>query len=230
MNRLSLTLISALAAILLAAPLTSALTCEEAIQAKLLAMYELDSSLYRVEILSHPLKAAELTPSELTLRPLSQKEPLGLFSMMVDVKSGGETLQSGQVRLKIRKYADVLVLLDKIHRSETITAEQFARQRMEITTLRERPLVDAFELSGKRARRNLKRGSILTARDLEPIPDVEHGRDVAIVYSDGLCRIATAGRALQSGLAGDYIKVKNKSSGKIILARVVDATAVAVDP
>ena len=47
---------------------------------------------------------------------------------------------------------------------------------------------------------------------------------------DGLCRITSAGVSLQSGMAGDYVKVKNKGSGKIILARVVDGAAVAVDP
>jgi flagella basal body P-ring formation protein FlgA len=31
-------------------------------------------------------------------------------------------------------------------------------------------------------------------------------------------------------MAGDYVKVKNKGSGKIILARVVDGAAVAVGP
>ena len=65
---------------------------------------------------------------------------------------------------------------------------------------------------------------------LERIPDIERGRDVAIVYIEGMCRISADGRTMQSGQAGDYIKVKNKTSGKIILARVVDATAVAVDP
>ena len=53
---------------------------------------------------------------------------------------------------------------------------------------------------------------------------------LSFVYIDGLCRITATGVALQSGMAGDYVKVKNKGSGKIILARVVDGTAVAVDP
>jgi len=217
-------------AILAVAPRSSALTCEEAIQAKVIDMYDLDSSYYRVELLSNPLKSAELTLSELTLRPLTQKEPLGLFSMIADVKVDGRTLESGQVRLKIKKYDDVLVLLENVTRSETVSAGQVEFQRMEVTNEHERPLTDPSELSGQRARRNLRRGSILTARDLEAIPDIEFGRDVSIVYSDGLCRISAEGKALASGLAGEYIKVKNKSSGKIILARIVDATAVAVDP
>lgn len=229
MRTVTLTLMVSLA-ILAVAPRSSALTCEEAIQAKVIDMYDLDSSYYRVELLSNPLKSAELTLSELTLRPLTQKEPLGLFSMIADVKVDGRTLESGQVRLKIKKYDDVLVLLENVTRSETVSAGQVEFQRMEVTNEHERPLTDPSELSGQRARRNLRRGSILTARDLEAIPDIEFGRDVSIVYSDGLCRISAEGKALASGLAGEYIKVKNKSSGKIILARIVDATAVAVDP
>ena len=230
MKKLSATLILTLVVILTLTPASESVTCEQAIQAKVAAMYDLDTNWYRVEVLSHSLKSAEVNPQQLTLRPLSQKEPLGLFSMMADLKIDGERLESGQVRLKIRKYADVLVLLDNVRRSDPVTVEQLTLQRMEVTTLRERPLIEPSELVGNRAKRNLKRGNILTARDLEPIPDVEFGRDVAIVYIDGLCRISTEGKALQSGLAGEYIKVKNKSSGKIILARIVDATAVAVDP
>ena len=230
MNRLPAILIVTLVVMLTVTPASESVTCEQAIQDKVAAMYDLDTNWYRVEVLSHSLKSAEVNPQQLTLRPLSQKEPLGLFSMMADLKIDGERLESGQVRLKIRKYADVLVLLDNVRRSDPVTVEQLTRQRMEVTTLHERPLIEPSELAGNRAKRNLKRGNILTARDLEPIPDVEFGRDVAIVYIDGLCRISTEGKALQSGLAGEYIKVKNKSSGKIILARIVDATAVAVDP
>ena len=86
------------------------------------------------------------------------------------------------------------------------------------------------EIEGYRTKRNLRRGTILTTAAIEPIPDIEAGRELSIVYIGGLCRITTAGVALQSGMAGDYVKVKNKGSGKIILARVVDGTAVAVDP
>ncbi|MDH3892627.1 MAG: flagellar basal body P-ring formation chaperone FlgA [candidate division Zixibacteria bacterium] len=208
----------------------SALDADETIRTKFAAMYGLDTATYTIDILSNNLKSADVSAEQLTLRPLSQKEPLGLFSMMADVKNEGELLESAQIRLKIRKFADVLVLLDNVRRSKSIAPEQLLLKRMEVTNLRQRPLVELSELEGVRAGRNLKRGAILTADDLELIPDVENGRDVSIVYTEGMCRISADGRALQAGLAGDYIKVKNKSSGKIILARVVDATAVAVDP
>lgn len=193
-------------------------------------MYDLDTNLYQIDILTNRLKSADISLDQLTLRPLSPKEPLGLFSMMADVKNDGVLLESSQIRLKIRKYADVLVLLESVRRSKSIMPKQLLLKRMEVTSLRQRPLVDLSELDGYRAGRNLKRGAILTADALEQIPDIESGRDVTIVYIDGLCRISADGRTLQAGQAGDYIRVKNKGSGKIILARVIDATAVAVDP
>lgn len=208
----------------------SALTSDEAIRSKVATMYDLDTNQYQIDILTNKLKSADISLSQLTLRPLSPKEPLGLFSMMADVKNDGVLFESRQIRLKIRKFADVLVLLETVRRSKSITPKQLALKRMEVTSLRQRPLVELSELDGYRAGRNLKRGAILTAEDLEQVPDIENGRDVTIVYIDGLCRISADGRTLQAGQAGDYIRVKNKASGKIILARVIDATAVAVDP
>lgn len=208
----------------------SALTSDEAIRSKVATMYDLDTNQYQIDILTNKLKSADISLSQLTLRPLSPKEPLGLFSMMADVKNDGVLFESRQIRLKIRKFADVLVLLETVRRSKSITPKQLALKRMEVTSLRQRPLVELSELDGYRAGRNLKRGAILTAEDLEQVPDIENGRDVTIVYIDGLCRISADGRTLQAGQAGDYIRVKNKGSGKIILARVIDATAVAVDP
>ncbi len=207
-----------------------AATTDEAIVEKMSAMFDLDPGRYRIELLSNPLKTGDVSVDQIALRPLSQKEPLGLYSVMASVTVDGEVLESGQVRMRIKKYESVLVLTDRIRRHETLGPEKFALKEMDVTSLREKPITSATSLADMRTRRNLRRGDILTSGDIEPIPDIESGRDVTIVYSSGLCRITTEGRTLQSGMAGEYVKVKNKSSCKIIIARVVNGTAVAVDP
>ncbi|MEA3297792.1 MAG: flagellar basal body P-ring formation chaperone FlgA [candidate division Zixibacteria bacterium] len=207
-----------------------AATFEEAIVEKMTSMYDLDTAWYRIEILYNPLEITETSADNISLQPLSQKEPLGVFTVIAAIEQGGETLESGQVRMKIRKYKNVLVLLDRIGRDEDLPAEKFTKKKMEITRLREQPLVSFSSLEGCRAKRNLQRGDILTSGDVALIPDLESGRNVSIVYSDGLCRVTAQGTSLQSGMAGEYIRVKNRSSRKIIIARVVDGTAVAVDP
>ncbi len=204
--------------------------CDEAIVQKMFAMYRLDTSTYRIEVLSNRLKTPTVSPDDITIYPLTQKEPLGLFSVNVKVWDGGKEVESGQVRMKIKQFAEVLTVAEKIRSHEPLSADKLTLRRMEVTNLHERPLQDITEIEGYRARRNLRRGMILTAAAIEPIPDIEAGKEVSIVYVNGLCRITAVGVALQTGMAGDYVKVKNKGSGKIILARVVDGSVVAVDP
>lgn len=207
-----------------------ALSLDEAIIEKMMDMYRLDGSSYRLEILSNPLKTAEAESRDITLRPLSPKEPLGMFSVMVQLFENGAETESGQVRLKIRRFADVVVALDKIGRHKELTADHMTIRRSETTNLRERPFYTLDQLSGLRTKRNISRGSIIKSGDVEQVPDIDIGREVTIVIIDGLCRITARGTALQAGTAGEYIKVKNRAGGKIILARIIDEGAVALDP
>ena len=196
---------------------------------KVRSTYDLDSAEYEIEVVSNTMRQTDGEKGVLICRPLSQKEPLGLFTILAKEMVGDRTISSGQVRLRISRFAEVVVINDRIKRHTVLTDESITVKRMDITTLLEQPVMTVDEAIGLRARRNLKRGQVLTYKAVEPVPDIQTGREVAIVYTDGICRISATGVALQEGVAGDYIKVKNKSSGKMIIARVVDASAVAVD-
>ena len=209
---------------------TRAVPTDRAIVDRFVEMYGLDTATHQVELVSCDLKTATVLPQHVQIRPLTQKEPLGVFSAIVRIEENGEEIESGQVRLNIHRYADVLVANDNLQRLESKLAEQCVLRRMEITNVHERPLTDPAELAGKRSKRNIPRGTILTAGAFEPVPDIETGRDVSITYTDGIFQITAAGTALQAGMAGEYIRVKNKISGKIIMARVVDNALVAIDP
>ncbi|HWR81834.1 MAG TPA: flagellar basal body P-ring formation chaperone FlgA [Candidatus Deferrimicrobium sp.] len=204
--------------------------CDKIVTDKLIALYELDTTCSRVEILSNPLDCNGATPDEITILPFTPSEPRGLFTALVRLSNGGEIVQSGQVRWNVRQYGDVVVSSDKIASREPLTPDKLIIKRVEITGLHERPLRSLDEIIGFRARRNLSPGTILTTAAVERVPDIEAGRELTIVYLNGLCRVTAGGLALQPGSVGDYVRVKNTGSGKILLARVVDGTAVAVDP
>jgi flagella basal body P-ring formation protein FlgA len=191
--------------------------------------YDLDSVDYQIEILSNTMRDIDGSNGILTFRALSQKDPIGLFTILAKETDGDRKIASGQVRLRISRFMDVVVVNDKIKRHAVLTDDLFAVKRMDVTTLREQPITSINDVLGLRAKRNLKLGQILTSQAVELIPDVEPGREVAIVYTNGLCRISATGVVMQEGMAGDYIKVKNKSSGKMVIARVVDHGAVVVD-
>jgi len=203
---------------------------DHVIVSSVINMFHLDPLAIEIEVLSNQLEGRHLTDSSLSLRPLTQKEPVGLFTVLATLTENGETVATGQVRMRIRKYAEVLVANDRIKRGDIIDSTRVLVQRMEVTNLIEQPLTSAAELVGFRAKRNLKKGTIVTTGSIEAIPDIESGVETLIIYNDGLCRVTAPGVALQPGAAGEYIKVRNKATKKIIMARVIDDRAVEVDP
>ncbi|MDF1543635.1 MAG: flagellar basal body P-ring formation chaperone FlgA [bacterium] len=192
-------------------------------------MYELNPNEFEVEVKSNRLGDVDLSETTFEFEPLTQRDPLGLFTVAVTLTGTDDKSRSGQVRFYVHQFQEVLVMTDKVQRSQEITSDKLELRRTEITNLKEQPVTDKNQLIGMRAARNLRMGAILTANGLEQTPDIESGHEISIVISDGLCRIEARGVALQNGVAGDYIKVKNRSSGKILIARVVDSRAVAID-
>jgi flagella basal body P-ring formation protein FlgA len=232
MRSLVLAITMTITMICLSAMLLSAGTLERdrVLIEKLVSDYVLDTLWYEVAVDFCNLKSDDIAADYLQLRALTRGEPLGTFSVTATVTDGVRVLESGRVRFAIRRFAEVLVLADRVGRAELLNESHVRTARMDVTNLRERPVVSFEEIDGYRARRNLTRGSIVTTGDVEPVPDVESGREVTIVYNDGRCQISTPGIAMGTGSAGDYIKVRNSTSGKVLVARVVDGTAVAIDP
>ncbi len=100
---------------------------------------------------------------------------------------------------------------------------------MEVTSLRTQPVRSFEELEGIRAKRNLKKGDVLLITSIESVPDIEVGDEVTITFNDGLCAITAPGTSLQTGSAGEQVRVRNEASGKIIYARIVDRKFVSVE-
>ncbi len=209
---------------------TRAESGDERIKQEILRHCHLDSQWYQVEILSSQLKAQSLGAETITLKPLSQKEPLGLYTVQVTVMRQDTVVETGQVHAKIHKFADVLVTEDNLQRFQTLSPDKLSSRRMDVTALIEPPVHSFDDLAGMRLKRNVTRGQILTSGAIESIPDIEVGREVSIVCSNDRIMITAAGQALERGSAGSYVKVRNKSSGRIVVARVVDPSTVIIAP
>ncbi len=206
-----------------------ALDADAAVARAIMTDYQLDSSSYEIEILSNRLESTEVDSDGLTYSLISRKEPVGLFTVMVTIDLGDGEIDRGQVRMRISKFAEVLVTSDRIRRHDELTESNLIIKRMNITNMVERPILLLDELAGFRAKRNVGKDKILTSAAVEPVPDIEVGGEVTIVIADQLMQITAPGRCLQAGSTGDVIKVKNKATGKILKARVVDANSVAMD-
>lgn len=208
---------------------TGSTDANDLISVKVLAHFELDTSVYTVEILSDGFQSKTTNDFRIEVKPLYQAEPIGRYTIVATLFENDRQIESRQVRLFIHKFADVVVSKDRISRNDELSENSLSVERRDITDLREQPVVSVETIKGMRARRNLTRGSIVTTGDIESTPVIKSHSEVHIVFSGGLFKVTSKGEALQDGRVGEYIRVKNKSSNKIVIARVVDETAVAVE-
>ena len=92
----------------------------DAIVNRMFGMYGLDRSTHTIEILSNPLKTAEVSTDDVVIRPLTPKKPLGLFTVMVTINEDGRPIEEGQVRMRIKRFGNVMVTTDRIHTREKL--------------------------------------------------------------------------------------------------------------
>ena len=202
----------------------------EELTAEIYSALKLDTAVYTVEILSGGFTEQDISGAKIKIKPLYNNAPLGRFAITASLVKNGTTIESKQVRLFIHKYANVVAANDRISRFDELNEKSITIERRDITNLKEQSLVSIDEIKGNRARRNLAKGTVLTTGDVELIPLIKSHTDIHIIYASGLCRVTSQGQALQDGQIGDFIKVKNKSSGKIVFARIVDDKTAAVAP
>ncbi len=157
--------------------------------------YQLDPQYYQVEMLASSLKTDYNDSLNIIIESLSPKEPRGLFTIFVSLYKDKAFVEKGQVRLRIKKFAEVLVSTAKIERNEVLSEDMFNLKMMDITSLQEQPVESFDAINGYRSKRNLFIGRILTSDAIEPVPDIDVGREVSIVYTNGLFSISTTGKA-----------------------------------
>ncbi|WP_457568517.1 flagellar basal body P-ring formation chaperone FlgA [Desulfurobacterium sp.] len=86
------------------------------------------------------------------------------------------------------------------------------------------------DVVGKRAKRLIKAGSVIKPADLTPDFKVFKNAPVKVIYTSGNIKIEMIGQALQNGALGDIIEVKNISTGKKLLCRVIGSGVVEFVP
>ncbi|MDQ7031740.1 MAG: flagellar basal body P-ring formation chaperone FlgA [Desulfonauticus sp.] len=72
-----------------------------------------------------------------------------------------------------------------------------------------------------RVKRSLGLGEIITLNKLERMPMVSRGEKVTILYQSQSVLLESEGIALEDGMLGQEIKVRNTGSGRIIFGRII---------
>ncbi|MGR5502949.1 flagellar basal body P-ring formation chaperone FlgA [Vibrio sp. DNB22_10_4] len=87
---------------------------------------------------------------------------------------------------------------------------------------------DATHLIGSKLRRTVRVGDVLTAKRFYLDYDVEKGLPVNLIYHSNTFSLETDGVALEDGLVGDTIAIRNAQSGKTLKGVIVEKNLVRV--
>lgn len=121
----------------------------------------------------------------------------------------------------------VAVLTRSLRRDTVITASDFEMRAISATAS-----IAGFsnpaDVIGQRLSKNLAEGRPIQARHLQKNYMIGQDMPVAIQFTGGGLSISTPGLSLENGELGDYIEVRNLSSGLVLKGRVAGPQKITV--
>lgn len=116
----------------------------------------------------------------------------------------------------------------KLQRGDTLNSSDFALRDTDLLQNHSRPVTSETDLSLYELTRSIEVDRPLLWRDLTEIPAVRKGQVVEVNIREGLLNISMKAVALQNGLKGDLIRLRNLRTNKEIQALVTNENEIRV--
>ncbi|MBI4576435.1 MAG: flagellar basal body P-ring formation protein FlgA [Planctomycetes bacterium] len=147
----------------------------------------------------------------LSILPVGTLDRGGLQSVAVRVLARGKELRH-QARARSRRTRCVVVARRDLPARQDVGPADLETRRVDLGQVPGDSFATPEEVQARRTRRNLARGEVLRARDLERVPLVERNAPVEVVLERGGVSIRHQARALEPGFLGERIRVRNDAS------------------
>lgn len=131
---------------------------------------------------------------------------------------------------EIEVYSPVLVSSRALPRGSRLSAANTEVREQEVSGLHAGFYRSQEVARGYQTIRTIRRGDVITPRDLTPPLAVFKGDEVTIIAGTGGLEIRVTGVALEDGRRQQQIQVRNKTSDQVIRARVIDRGLVRAGP
>ncbi|MBV1877541.1 MAG: flagellar basal body P-ring formation protein FlgA [Pseudomonadales bacterium] len=118
--------------------------------------------------------------------------------------------------VEVEVFKTVVVAATALRRQTLLNTNDLLLQEVDILRNSRVIFFDPAKVSGNRLKRALRAGAIITAGMLSKPALINKGDSVVITAKKGAIVVRQPGTAMESGTLGDQIKVKNKTSGRII--------------
>jgi len=111
---------------------------------------------------------------------------------------------------------------------DIIQNSDITSKKMRLDTFKKGFATEDSEVIGMQAKKYIAVGTMFNLNDISSPPVLKNNDPVNIIYSSGAISLKTVGIALGTGAVGDMIKVKNTSSGAILLGQIINKNTVQV--
>lgn len=152
----------------------------------------------------------------------------GAFFIRAKASSGGAVIGEWQLPLRAQLWQEVWVAATRLERGQELDRKLLGVQKVDV--LRERtPLIPAtndptsFDIT-----QSIPAGRALTTRDVIERPLVRKGQVVEVVALQGMLAVSMKALALESGAAGDLIKLRNLESRREFSGQILNESKVQV--
>ncbi len=158
----------------------------------------------------------------------------GIVPLRFTVSVDGRECDKRTILFKVQVFEEVLVAAHILERHKIIRRGDLRKALRDIAPLEGLDGSPAFykqaaSLIGKRTKRAIPKGEIITPGMVEESPIISRGELVVIVIESPAFRITAQGKAQEDGAPGQMIRVMNTSSRKEITAQVMEEKTVKVE-
>lgn len=164
--------------------------------------------------------------------PSAQFAPGGRASgnSTVNVRCESPVPWSIYVPVEIERYAKVVVAARALARRQTIGPDDIRLERKETSSLISGYLDRPEAAIGLQLKRSLSAGQVLTDRVLVQRKLVERGQLVNIISGRPGLSVRMSGEALEDGSLGQRIRIRNRTSRKVVEGYVESSGSVRIEP
>lgn len=141
--------------------------------------------------------------------------PLGLLPIDVGVHAGDKVVQTVSMVVRVTMLRPAVIARRSINQGATIRASDLDFLPMSFTRVDRLGLDEMALAVGQRAKRFIPSGASLESTMLEAVPLVHRGQLVTLQSVVNGIRVVTTAKAVESGLLGEYIRVRAVDDSRV---------------